>query len=68
MGVIDKVLAAGTRVKGVTIYDRDRVILRISLQHIREKDSQYPFLLILPQSLTESISLFEDWLKEKQLL
>ncbi|MBF2028281.1 MAG: FAD-dependent monooxygenase [Oscillatoriales cyanobacterium C42_A2020_001] len=55
MGVIDKALAAGTKAKGVTIYDRDHVILRISLQHIREKDSQYPFLLILPQSQTESI-------------
>jgi 2-polyprenyl-6-methoxyphenol hydroxylase-like FAD-dependent oxidoreductase len=55
MGVIDRVLAAGTKAKGVTIYDRDRVILRLSLQHIREKDSQYPFLLILPQSQTESI-------------
>lgn len=55
MGVIDKVLAAGTKAKGATIYDRDRVILRISLQHIREEDSQYPFLLILPQSQTESI-------------
>ncbi|NDJ18556.1 FAD-dependent monooxygenase [Myxacorys almedinensis] len=55
MGVIDRVLAAGTKAKGVTIYDRDLVILRLSLQHIREKDSQYPFLLILPQSQTESI-------------
>lgn len=55
MGVIDKVLAAGTKAKGVTIYDRDRVILRLSLQHIRDKDSQYSFLLILPQSQTESI-------------
>jgi hypothetical protein len=55
MGVIDKVLAAGTKAEGVTIYDGDRVVLRLSLQHIREKDSQYPFLLILPQSQTESI-------------
>lgn len=56
IGVIDRVLAAGTKAKGVTIYDRDRVILRLSLQHIQEKDSQYPLLLILPQGQTESIN------------
>ncbi|MBV9232019.1 MAG: FAD-dependent monooxygenase [Chloroflexi bacterium] len=53
MGVIDQVLAAGTKARGLTLYDGDRVVLRLSLQHIR--DSQYPFLLILPQSQTESI-------------
>ncbi len=55
MGVIDSVLAAGTKAVGATIYNGDRVILRLSLQHIKAKDSSYPFLLILPQSQTEAI-------------
>jgi 2-polyprenyl-6-methoxyphenol hydroxylase-like FAD-dependent oxidoreductase len=55
MGVIEKVLAEGTKAKGLTLYDGDKAILRLSLQHIREKDSQYPFLLILPQSQTERV-------------
>src|SRR5438046_748695 len=49
IGVIEKALAEGTKAGGLTIYDGDRVILRLSLQHIREKDSHYPFLLLLPQ-------------------
>src|SRR5581483_10491232 len=50
MGVIDQILAAGTKARGLTIYDGERILLRMSLQHIREEESQYPFLLILPQS------------------
>ena len=55
MGVIDQILAAGTKARGLTIYDGERILLRMSLQHIREEESQYPFLLILPQSQTEHI-------------
>jgi 2-polyprenyl-6-methoxyphenol hydroxylase-like FAD-dependent oxidoreductase len=55
MGVIEKVLTEGTKARGLTLYDGEKAILRLSLQHIREKDSQYPFLLILPQCQTERI-------------
>lgn len=55
MGVIDAALAAGTKARGVTFHRGDEDILYISLQHIREKESLYPFLLILPQSQTETI-------------
>src|SRR5437764_3636439 len=55
MGVIESVLAAGTKAGGLTVYDRDKAILRLSLQHIKEKDSQYPFLLVLPQGQTEHL-------------
>ncbi|MBD1909081.1 MULTISPECIES: FAD-dependent monooxygenase [unclassified Leptolyngbya] len=55
MGVIDAALAAGTQARGVTFHRGDEDILYISLQHIREKESPYPFLLILPQSQTELI-------------
>lgn len=55
MGVIDQVLAAGTKARGITVYDGDKAVLRIGLEHIRDRDSQYPFLLILPQSQTEHI-------------
>ncbi len=55
MGVIDQIEAAGTKARGLTTYDGDKILLRMSLQHIREEESQYPFLLILPQSQTEHI-------------
>ncbi len=55
MGVADQIIAAGTKAKGLTTYDGDRILLRMSLQHIRETESKYPFLLILPQSQTERI-------------
>jgi 2-polyprenyl-6-methoxyphenol hydroxylase-like FAD-dependent oxidoreductase len=55
MGVVEKILAEGTKARGLTLYDGEKAVLHLSLQHIREKDSQYPFLLILPQSQTERI-------------
>jgi 2-polyprenyl-6-methoxyphenol hydroxylase-like FAD-dependent oxidoreductase len=55
MGVAEQIIAAGTKAKGLTTYDGDKPLLRMSLQHIRETESKYPFLLILPQSQTERI-------------
>ena len=55
MGVIDRILAVGTKARGLTIYDGDKILLHMSLQHIRKEESLYPFLLILPQSQTERI-------------
>ncbi|GAB4386346.1 MAG: hypothetical protein Kow00121_52760 [Elainellaceae cyanobacterium] len=55
MGVIDSVLAAGTKAVGATFHSGDRDILHFSLRHIRDQESAYPFLLILPQSQTEAI-------------
>lgn len=55
MGVIETVLAEGTKAGGLTLYEGSRTILRLGLQHIRAKDSQYPFLLLLPQGQTERI-------------
>lgn len=55
MGVIDRIIAAGTKARGLTVYDGERVLLHMSLQHLSEEESVYPFLLILPQSQTERI-------------
>jgi len=55
MGVIDPILAAGTKARGATFHRGDEDILHVSLQHIRDHESPYPFLLILPQSQTEAI-------------
>ncbi|WP_165422958.1 FAD-dependent monooxygenase [Ktedonosporobacter rubrisoli] len=55
MGIVEQILAAGTQAKGLTIYDRDRILLRMNLQHIKADESLYNFMLILPQSQTERI-------------
>ncbi|PRX96216.1 FAD-dependent monooxygenase [Allonocardiopsis opalescens] len=53
IGVTGRMLAAGTRAGGLTVYDRDRPVLHMSLRHV--SDSPYRYLLVLPQSRTEAI-------------
>ena len=58
MGVVDRFLAAGQRASAPSIYDgseNGKGLVLVTFQHI--KDSPYTFLLILPQSMTESLLL-----------
>lgn len=55
MGVSERIIAAGAKARGLTVYDGEKILLRMSLQHLREEECLYPFLLILPQSQTEHI-------------
>jgi 2-polyprenyl-6-methoxyphenol hydroxylase-like FAD-dependent oxidoreductase len=51
MGIAERVRAAGRELLSPTVYDGDRMILRISYHHLRA--SRYPAALILPQDQTE---------------
>lgn len=52
MGIIEKVLARGTRATAANIYEGNNRLVYLDLQNLK---APYPFVLMLPQSQTESI-------------
>jgi 2-polyprenyl-6-methoxyphenol hydroxylase-like FAD-dependent oxidoreductase len=53
MGLIEKVLAAGTIFKALNVYDQNKAMMRIVFEQLAWRDALYPFWLSIPQSETE---------------
>jgi 2-polyprenyl-6-methoxyphenol hydroxylase-like FAD-dependent oxidoreductase len=52
MGIVSQVLARGTRATAANIYEGNNRLVYLDLQNLK---APYPFVLVLPQSQTESI-------------
>jgi 2-polyprenyl-6-methoxyphenol hydroxylase-like FAD-dependent oxidoreductase len=62
LGIVDKFLASGRKVSGVSAYLKGRNMANISFADLGRDDTPYSFLFILAQSASEEI--FEKALKE----
>ena len=52
MGIVDRFLAAGGRIRGLRLYHREEQIAQVEMASV---ESPYPFVLALPQSETERL-------------
>ena len=62
LGVGDRLVQRGLKVRKFRIYDRDRLLLGLDLDDLRDLPTDFPYALTLPQNETEAI--LEERLRE----